>query len=196
MSLEEFGLNWVYQAIHGPLSSPLKVLVLLSAQQLMSFSARNFSYLQPCIWAEPATVIIEVASCFVASQCELKRLVGEGKCGAEIIRGSVRTSRGCQISCGQEREATSKTCDNTTSLPNSYYLLHFNKEVGSKKVKMEQTTARLRKTFHYPTDNDEEDDLPEALDEEGKLYQLYQLIRTLISRYLAFTHISIQNKRK
>ena len=32
---------------------------------------------------------------------------------------------------------------------------------------MEQTTARLRKTFHYPTDNDSEDSLPEALDEEG-----------------------------
>jgi hypothetical protein len=32
---------------------------------------------------------------------------------------------------------------------------------------MEQTTARLRKTFQYPTDNDSEDSLPEALDEEG-----------------------------
>jgi hypothetical protein len=35
---------------------------------------------------------------------------------------------------------------------------------------MEQTTARLRKTFHYPTDNDSEDSLPEALDEEGILH--------------------------
>lgn len=32
---------------------------------------------------------------------------------------------------------------------------------------MEQTTARLRKTFQYPTDNDSDDSLPEALDEEG-----------------------------
>jgi hypothetical protein len=32
---------------------------------------------------------------------------------------------------------------------------------------MEQTTARLRKTFQYPTDNGSEDSLPEALDEEG-----------------------------
>ncbi|CZR53282.1 uncharacterized protein PAC_03160 [Phialocephala subalpina] len=40
---------------------------------------------------------------------------------------------------------------------------------------MEQTTARLRKTFHYPTDNDEEDDLPEALDEEEQ----EQVIHTL-----------------
>ncbi|KAN0112984.1 hypothetical protein V8E51_005935 [Hyaloscypha variabilis] len=40
---------------------------------------------------------------------------------------------------------------------------------------MEQTTARLRKTFHYPTDNDSEDSLPEALDEEEQ----ENLIRTL-----------------
>jgi len=32
---------------------------------------------------------------------------------------------------------------------------------------MEQTTARLRKTFHYLAHNDSEDSLPEALDEEG-----------------------------
>ena len=32
---------------------------------------------------------------------------------------------------------------------------------------MEQTTARLRKTFHYPTDDDDDDLLPEAFDEEG-----------------------------
>lgn len=31
---------------------------------------------------------------------------------------------------------------------------------------MEETTARLRKTFRYPVDGDEDDDLPEALDEE------------------------------
>jgi hypothetical protein len=35
---------------------------------------------------------------------------------------------------------------------------------------MEQTTARLRKTFHYPTDNDSENYLPEDLDEEGILF--------------------------
>jgi len=33
---------------------------------------------------------------------------------------------------------------------------------------MEQTTARLRKTFQYKTDDiDSDDSLPEALDEEG-----------------------------
>lgn len=32
---------------------------------------------------------------------------------------------------------------------------------------MEHTSARLRKTFHYPVDGDGDDDLPEALDEEG-----------------------------
>jgi len=31
---------------------------------------------------------------------------------------------------------------------------------------MEQTSTRLRKTFHYPTDNDSTDSLPEVLDEE------------------------------
>ncbi len=36
-----------------------------------------------------------------------------------------------------------------------------------KPTEMEQTTSRLRKTFRYPTDNDADDDLPEALDEEG-----------------------------
>jgi len=40
---------------------------------------------------------------------------------------------------------------------------------------MEQTAARLRKTFHYPPDNDSEDLLPEALDEEEQ----ENLIRTL-----------------
>ena len=28
-------------------------------------------------------------------------------------------------------------------------------------------TARLRKTFHYPADNSDEDDTPRDLDEEG-----------------------------
>jgi hypothetical protein len=32
---------------------------------------------------------------------------------------------------------------------------------------MEQTAARLRKTFHYPADTEPEDLLPDALDEEG-----------------------------
>ena len=32
---------------------------------------------------------------------------------------------------------------------------------------MEGTTARLRKTFRYPAENDSDDSLPEALDEEG-----------------------------
>ncbi|KIN05545.1 hypothetical protein OIDMADRAFT_38068 [Oidiodendron maius Zn] len=40
---------------------------------------------------------------------------------------------------------------------------------------MEQTTARLRKTFHYPTDDDDEDLLPEAFDEEEQ----ESLIRSL-----------------
>ncbi|PQE30352.1 Histone acetyltransferase protein [Rutstroemia sp. NJR-2017a WRK4] len=38
------------------------------------------------------------------------------------------------------------------------------KQKGSK---MDQTTSRLRKTFRYPTDNDSDDSLPDALDEEG-----------------------------
>ncbi|PQE25382.1 Histone acetyltransferase protein [Rutstroemia sp. NJR-2017a BBW] len=40
---------------------------------------------------------------------------------------------------------------------------------------MDQTTSRLRKTFRYPTDNDSDDSLPEALDEEEQ----DSLIRTL-----------------
>jgi len=34
---------------------------------------------------------------------------------------------------------------------------------------MEQTTARLRKTFQYKNDDDSDESLPEALDEEGTL---------------------------
>lgn len=30
-------------------------------------------------------------------------------------------------------------------------------------------TTKLRKTFRYPADDSEEDDLPQALDEEGML---------------------------
>jgi len=33
---------------------------------------------------------------------------------------------------------------------------------------MDQTTAHLRKTFKYPIDNNEDDDLPDAMDEEGQ----------------------------
>lgn len=33
----------------------------------------------------------------------------------------------------------------------------------------EMATARLRKTFQYPTDNDSEDEGPEAMDEEGMI---------------------------
>ncbi|KAL3422459.1 hypothetical protein PVAG01_06615 [Phlyctema vagabunda] len=40
---------------------------------------------------------------------------------------------------------------------------------------MDQTTARLRKTFRYPTENDSDDSLPEALDEEEQ----ESLIQTL-----------------
>jgi hypothetical protein len=40
---------------------------------------------------------------------------------------------------------------------------------------MDQTTSRLRKTFRYPTDNDSDDSLPEALDEEGN-YRSYPSI--------------------
>jgi len=32
---------------------------------------------------------------------------------------------------------------------------------------MERTSAKLRKTFRYPTDDDSEDSLPEAMDEQG-----------------------------
>jgi len=40
---------------------------------------------------------------------------------------------------------------------------------------MQQTTSRLRKAFHYPTDNDSDDTLPEVIDEEEQ----ENLIRTL-----------------
>ncbi|APA16080.1 predicted protein [Sclerotinia sclerotiorum 1980 UF-70] len=45
---------------------------------------------------------------------------------------------------------------------------------------MEQTTARLRKTFRYPTDSDSDDSLPEALDEEeqDKLIQHLAVLHT------------------
>lgn len=33
---------------------------------------------------------------------------------------------------------------------------------------MEQPASRLRKTFQYPTENDSDDLLPEAIDEEGQ----------------------------
>ncbi len=46
---------------------------------------------------------------------------------------------------------------------------------------MEQTTARLRKTFQYPTDNESEDSLPEALDEEGVSLS-FQLSLLLLKR--------------
>jgi hypothetical protein len=46
-------------------------------------------------------------------------------------------------------------------------------------------TARLRKTFHYPADEDAEDSMPEALDEEG--WSLYSIILSFCtSRYLLF----------
>ena len=35
------------------------------------------------------------------------------------------------------------------------------------KTKMDQTSAKLRKTFRYPTEDDSEDSLPEAMDEQG-----------------------------
>lgn len=31
-------------------------------------------------------------------------------------------------------------------------------------------TTRLRKTFHYPGDDSEDDEVPKDLDEEGPLY--------------------------
>ncbi|KAE8452771.1 hypothetical protein EG329_013043 [Mollisiaceae sp. DMI_Dod_QoI] len=37
------------------------------------------------------------------------------------------------------------------------------------------TTARLRKTFHYPTDNDSDSSLPEALDEEEQTHLIHTL---------------------
>ncbi|KUJ18099.1 uncharacterized protein LY89DRAFT_781193 [Mollisia scopiformis] len=43
---------------------------------------------------------------------------------------------------------------------------------------MNQTTARLRKTFHYPHDNSSSDSLPEALDEEEQ----ENLIHTLTTQ--------------
>jgi len=54
---------------------------------------------------------------------------------------------------------------------------------------MEQTVSRLRKSFHYPADNDSDDSAPEALDEEEQ----ENLIRTLhqenISRNKLYTRI-------
>ncbi|ESZ91681.1 hypothetical protein SBOR_7938 [Sclerotinia borealis F-4128] len=47
---------------------------------------------------------------------------------------------------------------------------------------MEQTTSRLRKTFRYPTDNDSDDSLPEALDEEEQ-DNLIQHLTTLHTKY-------------
>ncbi|KAF7953172.1 hypothetical protein EAE96_006388 [Botrytis aclada] len=47
---------------------------------------------------------------------------------------------------------------------------------------MEQTTSRLRKTFRYPTDNDSDDSLPEALDEEEQ-DNLIQHLATLHTQY-------------
>ncbi|KAI9643910.1 hypothetical protein NHQ30_007261 [Ciborinia camelliae] len=47
---------------------------------------------------------------------------------------------------------------------------------------MEQTTARLRKKFRYPTDNDSDDSLPEALDEEEQ-DNLIQHLTTLHMKY-------------
>lgn len=62
---------------------------------------------------------------------------------------------------------------------------------------MEQTTARLRKTFRYPTDGDEDDDLPQALDEEG-LYSrpfLSSLCVSLTSLPLAVLHFTKHLRR-
>ncbi|KAA8564971.1 hypothetical protein MFRU_008g01820 [Monilinia fructicola] len=47
---------------------------------------------------------------------------------------------------------------------------------------MEHTTSRLRKTFHYPTENDSDDSLPEALDEEEQ-ENLIQHLTTLHTKY-------------
>ncbi|RAL64064.1 hypothetical protein DID88_003252 [Monilinia fructigena] len=47
---------------------------------------------------------------------------------------------------------------------------------------MEQTTSRLRKTFHYPTENDSDDSLPEALDEEEQ-ENLIQHLTALHTKY-------------
>ncbi|TGO55401.1 hypothetical protein BOTNAR_0245g00060 [Botryotinia narcissicola] len=47
---------------------------------------------------------------------------------------------------------------------------------------MEQTTSRLRKTFRYPTDNDSDDSLPDALDEEEQ-DNLIQHLATLHTKY-------------
>ncbi|KAJ8062360.1 hypothetical protein OCU04_008904 [Sclerotinia nivalis] len=47
---------------------------------------------------------------------------------------------------------------------------------------MEQTTARLRRTFRYPTDNDSDDSLPEALDEEEQ-DKLIQHLAALHTKY-------------
>lgn len=40
-------------------------------------------------------------------------------------------------------------------------------------VTYHMATARLRKAFHYPADNSDDDDIPKDLDEEGMLDFLF-----------------------
>lgn len=49
------------------------------------------------------------------------------------------------------------------------------------------TTARLRRTFQYPTDEDSTDSQPEALDEQGKLTSpTTPLLQRLIYPYITY----------
>jgi len=54
---------------------------------------------------------------------------------------------------------------------------------------MEQTSARLRKTFHYPADNDSTDSLPEVLDEEEQEHLIYTLQRENATRNTLYVRI-------
>lgn len=62
---------------------------------------------------------------------------------------------------------------------------------------MEGTTARLRKTFQFPDDNDSDDDLPEALDEEGQLSPRIELPSkvSLLFSFFFFFLLSVTRKQ-
>jgi len=59
---------------------------------------------------------------------------------------------------------------------------------------MEGTTSRLRKTFHYPADNDDDDSGPEALDEEGKFLLPSNFVQFSLSKHHSLTPF-MQSKR-
>ncbi|KAH8601027.1 hypothetical protein B0O99DRAFT_610118 [Bisporella sp. PMI_857] len=54
---------------------------------------------------------------------------------------------------------------------------------------MDRTSARLRKTFRYPTDNDSDDSLPEAMDEQEQENLIAQLSRQTQSQNKLYAQI-------